>query len=168
MKVRPRSNPGPDFLRVDGALAPRTGAHLLNVEDAEKLRHERPILSLSAVACLLTGLFFLTLAAIPADGDGRLLSREIAAMVAGGCLIVLVAMTRWTNRNVDELTRQVSVVSSAFAMHAIMLLLGGWASLAHLGYAVWISPLAFVSGLALLQLVAISWVSEKRGLLRPR
>ena len=151
-----------------GALAPRAGARFLNVEDVDELRVERPILGFSAIACVLTGMFFLVLAAIPADGSDGLVNRDAAAVVAAACLTGLVAMTRSTNRRVDELTRQVSMEASALAMHAVMLFLCGWAALAHLGYANWISPLAFVSALALLLLASVFWVGAKRGMVTPR
>jgi hypothetical protein len=148
-----------------GTLAPRTGARFLNVENADELRDEGPTLGLGAIACVITGVFFLTLATIPPGGEGGLLSREIAALVASVCLLVLVIMTPWVNRRTDELTRQVSKEASAFCMSAALILFGGWAALAHLGLATWITPLAFVAGLALLQLFAIFWIAAKRGML---
>jgi MFS family permease len=151
-----------------GALAPRTGARFLNVENAEELREERPKLGLGAMACLLTGVFFLTLATIPPGGEGGLLGRDFAACVVGICLAALVIMTPWTSRKTDELTRQVTLEASTFCMSAILILFGGWAGLAHLGYVTWVTPLAFVAGLALLQLFAIFWIAFKRGMLTGR
>jgi len=53
-------------------------------------------------------------------------------------------------------------------MNLSFLLFGGWAALAHLGYAQWITPLGLLSGLALVQLAAIFWVVGERGMLMPR
>jgi predicted lysophospholipase L1 biosynthesis ABC-type transport system permease subunit len=151
-----------------GALAPRTGTRLLNVEDAEELTDQRTILGYSAVSCVLIGLFFLVLAAVPAGSEGGWVSSNLAAVVAGGSLLALVLLTHLTNRRVDELTRQVSMEAQALTLSVAMVLFGGWAGLSHLGYTPWISPLAFVAGLALLQLLAIFWVAAKRGLMTPR
>ena len=151
-----------------GALAPRTGARLLNVEDAEELTDQRTVLGYSAVSCVLIGLFFLVLAAVPAGGEGGWVSPNVAAIIGGASLLALIALTLLTNRRVDELTRQVSMEAQALALSVAMVLFGGWAGLAHLDYVEWISPLAFVAGLALLQLLAIFWIGAKRGLMTPR
>ncbi|HEV2044034.1 MAG TPA: hypothetical protein VGR05_05070, partial [Sphingomicrobium sp.] len=88
-------------LMVGGlSFVPRAGAQLLNVEDVEDLRDQQPILRLSAVVCLLIGLFFLILAIVPVGGNGGLVSREVAVAVAAICLVPLVILTRMTNRMV--------------------------------------------------------------------
>ena len=150
-----------------GTIAPVTGARILNVEDVEDLRDQRTILGLSAAACVMIGLLFLVLAAVPAGGTGGLFNREVAAILAGVCLVALIVLTRLTNRRVDELTRHVSMEASSLAMQSSFIIFGGWAALAHFGFVQWIGPLALVSGLALLQLLAIFWVSGKRGLMVP-
>ncbi len=150
-----------------GAFAPRTGARYLNVEDADDLRDQRLVLGLSSAACVLIGLLFLVLAAISAADRTGPFSPEVAAVVVGICLIGLTALTRLTTRRVDELSRQVSLEASALALQGGFLVFGGWACLAHLGFTNWIEPLAFVSGMALLQLLAIFWVAARRGLMVP-
>ena len=151
-----------------GVLAPRTGARLLNVQDAEELNDQRPVLAYSAASAVLTGLIFLVLAAVPADGDGRWVSGEVAAVAVGLCLLALIVLTRLTNRLVDELMRRVSMEAQALTASVAMVLFGGWAALAHLGYAKWLGPLPFVAGLAMIQLFAIFWVAAKRGMMMPR
>ena len=148
-----------------GAIAPAAGARMLNVEDVEDLRDQRTILGLSAAACLFIGLLFLTLAAVPAGGNSGPFSREVAAVLAGVCLVALILLTLLTNRRVDELTLHISMEASSLAMQSSFVIFGGWAALAHLGFVEWIGPLALISGLALLQLLAIFWVSGKRGLM---
>lgn len=151
-----------------GVIAPGAGARVLNVEDAEELRDQRSVLALSAAACVLIGLLFLVLATVPAGGDDGLVRREVAAVLAGICVAALIVLARMTNRLVDELTRHISMESSALTMQASFVVFGGWGALVHLGFVEWIAPLALVAGMALLQLVAIFWVSAKRGLLVPR
>lgn len=150
-----------------GVIAPVTGAQLLNVEDVEDLRDQRTILGLSSAACVMIGLLFLTLAAVPAGGTNGPFSREIAATLAGICLAALIVLTLLTNRRVDELTRHISMEASSLAMQSSFVIFGGWAALAHLGFVEWIGPLELISGLALIQLLAIFWVSGKHGLMVP-
>lgn len=149
-----------------GLAAPNAGAKLLNVEDAEELREERPNLWMATLGCILIGLFLLTLAAA---GDGaRLLSDDQALVLAGTSFVGLIAMNLWLKRRYDEFTRQVSVEASALAMHCALVLVGGWAALAHLGQLPWISPLGMVALLALLELGAILWVATRKGMMTPR
>ena len=148
-----------------GLAAPRTGARFLNVEDADELREEGPKLRVGAVVCILAGVFLLVLAM--ADG-GALIGREAALVIAGACLALIVLLTLVSRKRYDELTRQISLESSALTLHSSLVLLGGWAALAHLGYVEWLDPLALISALALLELIAIMVVSTRKGLMRPR
>ena len=151
-----------------GAISPRAGARVLNVEDVDDLRAQRTVLALSSAACVAIGLLFLILAAVPAGRAGALFSREWAAVLVGICLAAVIALAMLTNRMVDELTRHISMESAALTMQASFIVFGSWAALAHLGFVAWIAPLALVAGMALLQLLAIFWVSGKRGLLVPQ
>jgi hypothetical protein len=147
-----------------GVLLPRSGATFLNVADADEIREERRKLGPGAVACILIGLFFLTLV----WASDRPSMRLGALLIIAACIIG-VAVTSFASRaRYDELMRQVSTEASAFTLRLSMVLLGGWATLSHLGYVRWMSPLAFVAGLALLSLVAIFWISAKKGLMTPR
>ena len=146
------------------AAVPSAGARILNVDDAEELRDQQPVLIISAATCVVIGLFFLILAAVPASGDSGLVDRDVALPVAAVSLLAVIVMTRMTTRMVDELTQKISMESSAVAMQATMILFGGWAALAHLGYAEWVDPLAFIAILALLQLVVVFWVAVRRGI----
>lgn len=150
-----------------GAVIPHAGARILNVEDVEDLRDQRTILGLSAAACVMIGLLFLILAAVPPGGMDGPVSRGMAAGLAATCLVALLLLTHLTNRRVDELTRHVGMEASSLAMQAGFVIFGGWAALAHLGFVDWIGPLVLVAGMALLQLLAIFWVAGKRGLMVP-
>ena len=146
------------------ALVPKAGARILNVDDADELRDQQPVILISAAACVAIALFFLILAAATNGGDGGLVDRDVALAVAAVSLVAIIVMTRRMTRMTDELTQKISTESSALAMHATMILFGGWAALAHLGYAQWVDPLAFIASLALLQLVVVFWVAARRGM----
>jgi hypothetical protein len=142
-----------------GAMAPNAGAKFLNVEDAAEI---------AAVDCLLVGLFFIALAVTPGGDRPGALSHEVAAYVAAAAFAGLVAASLWMRGRIDEFNKQLATESSALAFHISVLLFGGWAALAHLGYAAWIAPLGLLAGFALVQLAAMFWVIGRRGLLMPR
>ena len=143
-------------------MAPRAGATYLNVEDADELREQKGMLAASAIACVLTGAFLLILTFADAIG------RDLALPLAGASLVGI-AVTGWmVARRQDELTKQVGLEASTLTLQIVMVLYGCWAALVALGYASWITPLAFVASLTLLQLFAIFVVIAKRGMLMPR
>ncbi|GAA4743511.1 hypothetical protein GCM10023264_05900 [Sphingomonas daechungensis] len=146
-----------------GVAAPKTGAHFLNVEDADELREERPKLRTSAIATILIGVFVLVLAMA---GGG--IDNQVALAIAALCLIAVVAVTAAGVKQYDELTWQLTREASAYGFYATLVLFGGWAALAHLGYVPWISPLAFVSLLIILQLLTAFIAVGRRGMLMPR
>ncbi|QNP42948.1 hypothetical protein H9L15_13160 [Sphingomonas daechungensis] len=84
------------------------------------------------------------------------------------CLIAVVAVTAAGVKQYDELTWQLTREASAYGFYATLVLFGGWAALAHLGYVPWISPLAFVSLLIILQLLTAFIAVGRRGMLMPR
>ena len=151
-----------------GIVSPNAGARLLNVEDADELREERPRLRWGALSCFLIGLFFLALAATGADGTGTFLGRGAAALIAGACILLIIVATVRARTTTDELTRTVGIEASATSYHAALVLFGAWAALAHLGYAAWVTPLGFIAGLAMLHLVITFAVVGQRGMLVPR
>ena len=151
-----------------GTLAPRLGATFLNVEDANEISEDRRALGPGAIVCLLAGLLFFALALAPAGHFEGALPRDIAAGTVAVSFAALVGVSLWMRRYIDELNRALGIEASASAMNLSFLLFGGWAALAHLGYAQWITPLGLLSGLALVQLAAIFWVVGRRGMLMPR
>lgn len=149
-----------------GTLAPAAGARFLNVEDAEEIIEQRPSIGPGAIATVLIGLFLLILAFAPALTAS--VNPAFLALAALGCLAGAILIGFITRGRADELSRQVSLEASALALHISLVVVGVWAALARLGYAGWTSPLGLVSGLALLELVAIFWILGKRGLMRIR
>lgn len=129
---------------------------------------DRRKLGFSALACLLIGAFLLVPSLAPTSDrlDGS--ESELTAIIAAICLAGALFLTIRSRSMYDELTRHMSLEASALALHLAITVLGGWAVLAHLGYVRWMNPLTLVGGFALLQLLAIFWVSGRRGLLKQR
>lgn len=151
-----------------GTLAPRLGATFLNVEDADEISEERRVLGTGSAVSLLVGVLFIALALTPSGDYEGALPRDVAAGIAAVSFVALVGLSLWMSKHIDELNRALAAKSSALAMNVSMLLFGGWAAFAHLGYVPWIAPLALVSGLAIVQLASVFWVIGKRGMLVPR
>ena len=151
-----------------GVLAPRSGAHLLNVEDAEELREQRGPLWRAALVMVLLGATVLALALGRIDGSAGLFSSATAVVVAATCFTGVVIVSIAGRNDHDELMHSVSRESMTVAMYVLTALIGVWAAAAHLGYADWITPLDMISALLIVQLGSIIIVSAKRGLLRPR
>jgi predicted membrane-bound spermidine synthase len=147
-----------------GLLVPIAGARFLNVADSEEIEDERAKLWPSALSAIVVGLFFLVLAfapSLPVSRFGVLAGLTI-------CVAAVAALTLSANRHFDELSKRINAEASALTLHLAILLFGGWAVLAHLGFVAWITPLTFLAGLALLMLVAIFWVSASKGLISRR
>ena len=144
-----------------GVIAPRAGARFLNVEDAEELREEGPKLKIGAAASVLMGAFLLVLG-LSSSGS---LGREPALILLTLCLAGAIVLTLIGRNRTDELTRQISFEASALTLQLALLATAAWAALAQLDYVEWISPLGLLSGLALLQLLAVFVVSARKGLL---
>ena len=144
-----------------GLVAPRAGARFLNVEDEEELREEGPKLKIGAAASVLMGAFLLVLGLSSSGSVGR----EAALILLLLCFAGAIVLTFIGRRRTDELTRQISLESSALTLQIALLAAAAWAALAELGYVEWISPLGLLSGLALLQLFAVFVISARKGLL---
>ena len=149
-----------------GTMAPRQGALLLNVQDADELREQRTSLLPSAAGGLLIGIFMLVLALTPAEARGGDLT--VWTLAAAACVVGVVAITVATRDKGDELMRQVGLESSALTLHLAVIVLSIWGLLAHLGHVAWLTPLSVIAGLALLYLVAIFWVAGRKGMTAER
>lgn len=151
-----------------GALAPGAGARFLNVEDAQEIVEERSKIGPGAMVCILVGVLLIALALTPGGDFPGLLSPGPAALVAAACFAGVIALGFRMRRRVDEFNRALSIEATAVAMHICVVLFGGWAALAHLGYVSWIAPLGLLGGFALIELAAIFFIVGKRGMLMPR
>lgn len=148
-----------------GLSAPRFGARFLNVEDADELREEGGKLRPAVLVMVLTGIFLFILAL---SGDTGLMSRSTGVVAALACLAGI-AIGGWVSaKRYDELMRRLGMEVASITLQLGMLVIAGWAALAHLGYAGWITPLVLVSAFALLQLFVSFVVVGRRGMLKLR
>ncbi|MFN4241338.1 MAG: hypothetical protein ACK4E5_11940 [Erythrobacter cryptus] len=148
-----------------GALNPQMGARFLNVEDADELREQRRAFILSGVAMALWGAALLALALAAPDGP---VPQQVALVIgivglAGGVVVAI-----RLNPLLDELMRAVNLETGALTYHLVLLLVGGWALLAHLGYVAGPQPIDLLSSFYVLVLLASFVVVGKRGMIRLR
>lgn len=148
-----------------GAASPALGARFLNVEDADELREQKKVLTLSGVAMALWGISLIVLALAAPDGP---VPQGIALAVGIGGMVVGAWLSLPAYRSSDELMRAISVEASAIAFGLVFVVAGVWAMLAHVGYAAGPAPLDIVSLLYVLMLAASFIAAGRRGMLMPR
>ena len=148
-----------------GTLSPAMGAKFLNVEDADELREQRRMLGYSAGSMIALGLALAMVAlAAPAGPVSPLAS--LAGALALFALAVILALRQ--ARHLDELMHAVGREAGANAFYLAVLVGGGWAMLAHLGYAVAPRALDWLTLFAVVMLLGAFWACGRRGLLTPR
>ncbi|WP_447764827.1 hypothetical protein [Sphingopyxis panaciterrae] len=120
-----------------GLLAPRTGAKLLNVGDADELRDERSSLSLSAsfMGAFGIALILLALARGPGFTAGVVAPGAAMAVLTAVLVVGIAATWRWRGR-MDELNHQLGLEGGAWAFGLSALLLTVWGAAASVGWAV--------------------------------
>lgn len=148
-----------------GLVSPRLGAQFLNVENAEELREQRRMLALSAAGMIAWGLILFILAA---SGPGGALPALPALLAVAGLLAAVIALTASQWRLMDELLRQTSSEGGNMAFYLTLLVGGGWAALAYLGFVTGPGHLDWVTLLSVATLVGTFIAAGKRGLLNPR
>ena len=148
-----------------GTALPRPGSLLLNVEDADELRERSPDFRKSALTCGLVGILFLVLSVTASADAPGLLGRDAGSAIAAIAFIAL-AIIGFAIRNMgDELDKALAREASALAMHASLILFGGWGILAFLGHVDFVGPLGLAAGMTAMYLAAIMWVIGRRGLM---
>lgn len=147
-----------------GLLAPRAGAKVLNVEDAEELTEMRPQLTRSATSFLLSGTLLVLLSA---SGPGGTVNDALALSATALVIVVSAVLTWQIRRDYDELWRQLSNESAATTLMFLMPALLVWGVLAHLGRLPF-TPLGVVALLAALVLAGTFVAAGRRGMLTPR
>ncbi len=95
-----------------GAMSPRLGARMLNVQDADELREMKQSLLASGIASLAFGA---VLAVLALTGTDRVLAPPVAAVVAGTVFVVGALASARSIKYADELMRAVSRQSAAAA-----------------------------------------------------
>ncbi len=148
-----------------GALFPKAGSELLNVEDEEEIRDQRHIFGWGAVAMLLSGLSMLGL--VLGSPGFEFLGRAVAAALVAACVAGIACVGYITRNDSDEFGKRLSRDSGQVTLVLTAALFGGWAVLSHLGYVPMFTALGFLGGGLLIYLVAIFFVVAKAGLIRP-
>lgn len=142
--------------------AARRGWNLLEAEQAEILRERARLTFLSWIAVAAMGLLLILLSLA---GPGSALS---PATVLTGLLVPLAVATAasiamW--RLMDELDRTLSHEAGNMAFYLILLLGGGWAMLAHLGFVPAAAPLDWLTMLTVISFPASFIAMGRRKLL---
>lgn len=148
-----------------GAASPKLGARFLNVEDADELREQKKVLTLSGVAMALWGVSLFALALAAPEGP---VPQGAALFIGGGGLMIGTVLSLSVYRACDELMRAINLEAGALSYGFIVLVAGVWAILAHLGYMPAPAPLDLLSLLYALVLLASFIVVGRRGMLMPR
>ncbi|MEY4472343.1 MAG: hypothetical protein RL671_647 [Pseudomonadota bacterium] len=143
---------------------PQASAAMLNVGDVEDARAQRPVLIASGVVFLMLGSAQLLLAMAATGGP----LPPIVAISAMALAITMTGVLSWLQwSRYDELLKQVSWESSAFALAVLGALLLGWAILAQFGTGVAIDPMGLIAMLMGSILVGSFVATGRRGMLMP-
>lgn len=132
------------------ASAPR-GADLVDDEAAEEMRERGRLFLYSWVWVATCGLLLIVLSLA---GPGRVLSPATALAGALVLIAVLVALGIAAWRLTDELGRTLSHETGNMAFYLILVLGGGWAMLAQLGFVAGPAPLDWLTLFTVLMFVA--------------
>lgn len=146
-----------------GVLSPALGSKFMNVEDAEELREQRPMLLYSAVAMVLFGV---ALVALALAGPAGILSNGQALWIASTTFIAGAAIAVFSYRHSDELMLAVNLEATAVTYALILFAMGGWAMCAHLGFARVPAPLDWITSFYTLMLVGTFVAAGRRGMLK--
>ncbi len=129
-----------------GVAAPRAGAKVLNVADAEELYDDRANLLFSTIVMTLLGATFLLLALARAPGfaagvvPASAAFASLALILAGGAL----ASWLWRGR-FDELSRQLGLEGASWAFYISWIVLTVWGAADFLGLGATLTPIDAVT-----------------------
>lgn len=149
-----------------GLAAPRAGAVLLNVGDADELRDERRGMIRSTVTMAAIGLVLVLLAL--ARGPGFAVG-PVPPGVAMGLLLVAfsggaIASWRWRN-DFDELNHQLGLEGCFWAFCLSWALLTLWGAADFLGWGVTLMPIDVVTTLSAMMLIGAFVAIGRRGMM---
>lgn len=148
-----------------GVLSPKAGATFLNVEDAEELEEQRPMLAYSAVVMAGAGIALIVVALAGA-------AAIIAPGVALGIYVALAIIATWISIKAwklqDEFMRAMGRDCASLSYYLVLGVGGTWALLAHLGFVPAPQPLDWLTMLWSLMLLACFIVVGRRGMLMMR
>jgi hypothetical protein len=146
-----------------GLAMPRAGAAFLNVEDADEIGEQKRMFFYSGVSSLLWGAALVVLALAAPDGP---IAQATALIVAAACFVIGTALCVPLYRASDELMVAVMQEGGALSAWLLFAVVGGWATLAHLGFAAGPQPLDLLSVFYALMLAASFIVVFRRGMVR--
>lgn len=148
-----------------GVLLPKVGAKFLNVEDADELKEQSPMLRNSVFGIAAFGLCLILLALAAPIGP-------LSAPLVGGSILVLMVAASVSSlstlKAMDELSASLSRETAVASFYTLFLIGGGWSVLAHLEYAPALGALDWLTMFAASMLFGAFWASGRRGLLMPR
>lgn len=148
-----------------GALNPKAGAKVLNVEDEDELREQRQQLIYSSVAMALAGIALIVVAHAGRTGT---IDPGIALGIYIVCSVVSVIISLKSRKYSDELMRAVGTETASLSFYFVVLVGGTWALLAHLQFLVGPTPLDWLTMFWSLMMLAVFIVLGKRGMLTMR
>ncbi|GGD57048.1 hypothetical protein GRI62_02395 [Erythrobacter arachoides] len=145
-----------------GIAVPRAGATFLNVEDAEEIQEQRPMLTLSGIGTAVAGAALIVVALGGANGVLDPLMAVAAYAILG---IVAVVVSLRSMKLQDELMVAMGRQAGATAFYLVALVGGTWAVLAHLGFVTGPTPLDWLTMIWALMLLAAFIVVAKKGMM---
>lgn len=148
-----------------GSARPSLGSKILNVEDADEVREMQSQFVTSGIAMLLWGCALLALALAEPVGP---LAAPAALMIGAAGLIIGLWFAIKAYRCADELMLATNLEAGAITYGLMLLTLGGWAMLAHVGYVSAPAPLDILSACYVLVMIASFIAIGRRGLVTVR
>jgi hypothetical protein len=145
------------------AAAAHVRPGVLPSEQAELLREQGRVLPYSYIAIAAMGLV-LVLLSLAAPGGPLAPGMALAGVVVMLGIETAVTLAIWPQ--LDELSQTLSRETGNAAFYLIIVLGGGWAILAHLGFVPAPAPIDWVTMLTVLMLAASIIATARRGLLR--
>jgi hypothetical protein len=146
-------------------LAARRGWNLVEPDQVELLRERGRLNLLSVTAIAALGLVLIVLA-LAAPGSVLAPAAALAAVLVLLAAAAALSIACW--RQMDELDRTLSYEAGTMAFYLILLLGGGWAALAHLGFVPAAAPLDWLTMLVVVSFPASFIALGRRSLLTTR
>ncbi|WP_432769305.1 MAG: hypothetical protein HEQ22_00780 [Sphingopyxis sp.] len=151
-----------------GVLAPRAGARILNVEDADELREQRAILLANAVGCIAMGAALMLLGVAAGAGAPLALGQPLVFALLIAALIVASVAGVWCWPRYDELMRSMAGEGAAAGGYLIFFALVLWGGAAATGLAALPGALDLLSIAFGFMLIGCFVAVGRRGMLEMR
>lgn len=148
-----------------GALHPRIGAKILNVEDVEEIEELKGKLVTSCIAMALWGAALIIIAL---GGEGVVIAAR-PALIGGVAMLVIGSGFAWASyRASDELMQMLNAEATVLAYSLTLGVVGIWAMAAHLDLARAQEPIEMLTMFYVIAMLATFIATGRRGLLAPR